>query len=144
MPTKVKMSGTEVKARRDDGVAPSSRLRQTSWREIQERQEMRKSPLYKRQQPSAVVRRRSVAFPDCPVIQGNFALARYPATDITTSSTASQIVSAATEGDCLEACETYTSKDASHDVCVGYVFKPFTEMCYLKVNLSGVAPYTVD
>lgn len=74
MPTKVKMSETEVKAKRDDGVAPSSRLRQTSWREIQERQEMRNSPLYKRQQPSAVVRRRSVAFPDCPVIQGNFSL----------------------------------------------------------------------
>jgi hypothetical protein len=82
MPIKVKMSGNEVQAKRGDSSPPSARLRQTDWREIQERQEMRKS--YKRQQPSAVVHRRSIAFPGCPVVQGNFALARYPATDITT------------------------------------------------------------
>lgn len=85
MPTQMRMSGTPIQAKKAGVVVPSTRLRQTNWREIQERQEMRKSPLYKRQQPSAVVRRRATVFPDCPAVRGNHALARYPATDIATA-----------------------------------------------------------
>jgi hypothetical protein len=153
MPTKVRVSKSEVKAKRDGDVVPSFRLRQTSYQEIQARQEMRKNPLYKRQMPSAVFVPRSVSYPSCSVVQGNFPLARYPGTDIITPVSkaipgpissysyfflvqpgAGQFISATRESECLELCEMYGSGVEMGGICVGYVFAPSTEKCYLKVS----------
>ena len=79
-PTRVTRSQTKQRvAQNDNGAAaaPSPRLRQTSWNDIKARQELRLSPLYRRQQASAVP---SLT---CPATYNpTYAVARYPNVDI--------------------------------------------------------------
>jgi hypothetical protein len=37
----------------------------------------------------------------------------------------------------------YDANATSEDECVGYVFTPFTEMCYLKVSFVSTSPSRV-
>lgn len=82
-PTKVRLSPHEARAKREQGAAPSFRHRQTTWQEIKARQELRKSPLYKRQQVSAVPTS-APNYPVCNPFRPTTNVARYTATDITT------------------------------------------------------------
>ena len=82
-PTKVRLSPHEARAKRQQGAAPSFRHRQTTWQEIKARQELRKSPLYKRQQVSAVPTS-APNYPTCNPFRPTTNVARYMATDITT------------------------------------------------------------
>lgn len=81
-PTKLRSSPHDVKAKRDQDAVPSFRHRQTTWKEIKARQEMRKSPLYKRQQASATPAP-PVNYPTCNPFRPTVNVARYTATDIT-------------------------------------------------------------
>lgn len=78
-PTRVTRSQTKQRVAQNDNsaAAPSPRLRQTNWNDIKARQELRMSPLYRRQQASAVP---SVT---CPATYNpTYAVARYPNVDI--------------------------------------------------------------
>lgn len=62
-----------------DGSALQARkLRQTTWEEIQGRQNSRTRPLNRRQMPSTV----PITCPSCPATYSDMTVARYPATDI--------------------------------------------------------------
>jgi hypothetical protein len=59
---------------RNQGIASSPRLRQTTWKEINDRQVSRTNPNYRRQMASAV----PFAFPTCSVVNpGTISVARY-------------------------------------------------------------------
>lgn len=68
------------KAFEEQDLAPSPRLRQTTWKEIHARRVSRTSPNYKRQMASAV----PSVYPTCSVASsGTLAVARYAQTEIT-------------------------------------------------------------
>ncbi|KAJ9106394.1 hypothetical protein QFC21_001540 [Naganishia friedmannii] len=80
-PTRIQQNGSDdtavvAKNNSQKRSAPSARLRQTSWKEIQARKETRMNPLYRRQQASGV------AYPTCPLEDIPTAVARYQGVDI--------------------------------------------------------------
>lgn len=79
-PTRIQQNGNgdTIVARNNskERSAPSARLHQTNWKEIQARKEMRMNPLYRRQQASAL------PYPTCPLDYLPVDVARYPNVDI--------------------------------------------------------------
>ncbi|KAI5449301.1 hypothetical protein NCC49_004804 [Naganishia albida] len=111
----------------------AARLRQTSWREIQARDALRKSPFYRRQQASAL------PYATCQATYSSLVgVARYPNVEIYGGDPTpfEGGLFAQSETDCLNVCQSRAD-------CIGYYYFAVDQTCYPKVDLA-VDGWTTD
>ncbi|GHJ88173.1 hypothetical protein NliqN6_4575 [Naganishia liquefaciens] len=126
-PTRISRSQTKQRMAQDNSraAAPSPRDRQTNRKDIRARQELRLSPLYRRQQASAVP---SLT---CPATYNpTYAVARYPGIDILGGDSwpTPGPLYAGSENDCLNICLGIQG-------CLGYFYWAVNQGCYPKIEL---------
>ncbi|KAJ9101374.1 hypothetical protein QFC20_005255 [Naganishia adeliensis] len=103
----------------------AARLRQTSWREIQARNALRKSPLYRRQASA-------VPYLTCQATYSNLlGVARYPNVELYGGDVLPYEGSyfAETETNCLDICQGISG-------CIGYFFFAVDQSCFPKAELA--------